>query len=60
MVVHSNRRRRMAGTEMKNFNWNKAELKTMCLSEDTGGKSVAGEVAQICLMCSTKQGDTRV
>lgn len=32
---------------MKSFNWNKAELKTMCISEDTGRKSVAGEVAQI-------------
>lgn len=29
---------------MKNFNWNKAELKTLYIPDDTGGKSVAGEV----------------
>lgn len=33
--------------EMKSFNWNKAELKAICISENTGRKSVAGEVAQI-------------
>lgn len=33
--------------EMKSFNWNKAELKAMCISENTARKSVAGEVAQI-------------
>jgi len=29
---------------MKNFNWNKAELKPMYLLEDIGGKPVAVEV----------------
>lgn len=35
----------VVGREVKNFNWNKAGLKTMYIPEDIGGKSVAGEVA---------------